>query len=421
MKLLLRGVIIGMRKVHLVMVTDKNNYKYYNMTQVNDKEFKAEWGRIEVTHYEKNYPMNRWDSIYYAKIRKGYVDQTNLDLVGSERDEAMLYNIEDDNVRNLIITLHDYAKESVLRNYAVSSDSVTLRRVETAQQIVDEIANHLSIESDIEFINQKYLELLGVITRRLQRVQDILFNDINTEKALVTAQQKIAQEQAILDVMRGQIETEVQIRGIGDKDVLEQFGLKVQPCTPEEIQTIKEMMGEDADMFSQAFRVIHQSNQNEFENYIEYAENKSTRLFWHGSRNENWWNILKTGLILRPANAVITGKMFGYGIYFTDSFRKSFNYSSCRGSFLAHSAEDTGLLALFEVHTGSPLHVKHHEDWCYELNSESLRNHGDYDSVFAEGIPGVRSSDYVIYNQDQCTIKYLVEVNSTPNCTETEV
>jgi len=37
-------------------------------------------------------------------------------------------------------------------------------------------------------------------------------------------------------------------------------------------------------------------------------------MFFHGSRNENWWNIIKNGLQLNP-NAKITGKMLGHGIY----------------------------------------------------------------------------------------------------------
>jgi hypothetical protein len=39
------------------------------------------------------------------------------------------------------------------------------------------------------------------------------------------------------------------------------------------------------------------------------------RLYWHGSRNENWFNIMQTGLLIRPSGAVHTGSMFGDGIY----------------------------------------------------------------------------------------------------------
>ncbi|MFX0091099.1 MAG: ADP-ribose polymerase [Candidatus Hodarchaeota archaeon] len=400
-----------MKMARLIMVTDKNNYKFYYMSQVSEKEFKAEWGRIEVNHYEKMYPIERWDSIYYSKLRKGYVDQTNLDRVRTEKEEVMLYNIENQDVKALIINLHDYVKNSILRNYDISSNGVTLRRVENAQQIIDDIANHLSLDSDIDFINKKYLELLGVITRRLQRVQDILFDEINIESDLEKAQQKIAEEQAILDVIRGEIETRIQASETGEKSILEQFGLEIRPCTVEEDQMIKEMMESDAKAFSRAFRVIHKQNQTEFDSYVNNSEDRSTRLFWHGSRNENWWNILKTGLVLRPANAVITGKLFGYGIYFTDKFRKALKYSSCRGSYLARGTEDTGFLALFNVHTGHQFHIKEHENWCYNINEANLKNYGDYDSVFAEGIPGIRDNDYVIYTHDQCTIEYLVEVN----------
>ena len=52
---------------------------------------------------------------------------------------------------------------------------------------------------------------------------------------------------------------------------------------------------------------------------------------WHGSRNENWFSILENGLQLNP-NAIITGKMFGKGIYFAPSSNKSWNYTSYRGT-----------------------------------------------------------------------------------------
>ncbi|MFX0061763.1 MAG: ADP-ribose polymerase [Candidatus Hermodarchaeota archaeon] len=399
-----------MKIARLVMVTAQNNYKYYFMTQIDENKFKAEWGRIEVNHYEKIYPMSKWDSIYGSKIGKGYMDHTELHRAENAAETAAFNTISNKDVKNLILALQKYAKEAVLQNYAVSSSTVTLKRVEKAQILIDDIANMIAIDSDTDSINKKYLELLGVITRRLQRVQDILFNEINTEEDLQEAQRKIANEQSILDAMRGQIETEVETQEIGSNNILEQFDLEIHPCSPEEEMMIKEMMEENASMFSRAFRVEKKDRSENFEEFISKAEDKSIHLLWHGSRNENWWNILKTGLILRPANAVINGKVFGYGIYFANKFRKSFRYCSCRGSYLTQDTENKCYIGIFEVHRGCELQIQDHQDWCYNLNEENLRNQGNYDSLYAPGIPGVRDSDYVVYNQKQCTIKYLVEV-----------
>jgi poly [ADP-ribose] polymerase len=115
--------------------------------------------------------------------------------------------------------------------------------------------------------------------------------------------------------------------------------------------------------------------------------------------------------VLRPANAVISGKMFGYGLYFADKFRKSLNYSSLYGSYWARGNAHKAYLAVYEVHTGTQLHVKHHEPWCGLLTEERLKAKGQqYDSVFAEGGADLVNNEYIVYNEAQCTIKYLVEV-----------
>ena len=67
---------------------------------------------------------------------------------------------------------------------------------------------------------------------------------------------------------------------------------------------------------------------------IKTSIHKNKKLLWHGSRNENWMSIISNGLILNP-NAVITGKMFGQGIYFAPKSRKSFGYTSYDGSYWA--------------------------------------------------------------------------------------
>jgi len=65
---------------------------------------------------------------------------------------------------------------------------------------------------------------------------------------------------------------------------------------------------------------------------IQFDELKNkignTELLIHGSRMTNWCSIIKNGFHLNPKilGAHITGKMFGYGIYFTNSSSKSAQY-----------------------------------------------------------------------------------------------
>ncbi|RDX48655.1 PARP-domain-containing protein [Lentinus brumalis] len=66
-------------------------------------------------------------------------------------------------------------------------------------------------------------------------------------------------------------------------------------------------------------------------------------LLWHGARTTRFAGILKQGLRIAPAEAPVTGYMFGKGVYFADMLSKSENY--CH----ANRSDNTGLLLLCEV------------------------------------------------------------------------
>ena len=45
-------------------------------------------------------------------------------------------------------------------------------------------------------------------------------------------------------------------------------------------------------------------------------------------------------------------------------------------------------------------------------NESNLKKRGDYNSLFAEGGADLRNNEYIVYNQNQCNVKYIVEVNA---------
>ena len=93
----------------------------------------------------------------------------------------------------------------------------------------------------------------------------------------------------------------------------------------------------------QVYRVINQKHKKRFNDYTEKRDIHQVKQLWHGSRNENWFSILENGLQLNP-NAIITGKMFGKGIYFAPSSNKSWNYTSYRGTSWASGNSDTAFM-----------------------------------------------------------------------------
>jgi len=398
----------------LVFVSADNNNKFYNMHDNNDETFTVEWGRIGATKDSTIYPIKKWDSIYRDKTRKGYKDVTEIFAEATNDGKIIPFaNIKDSQVNKIIEQLQRYAKKSVQENYTVASESVTQKQIDEAQAFIDQLAKIKPTVS--EPINELLLEIYSVIPRRMNNVKYHLFGG---EKGLGLAQDSldriISNEQSTLDVMRGQVSTfaKTNVKDNSKKTLLEAMGISIEQINDNDHATITKLLGLNARQFKSAFRLVNNVTQERYDKFYNNKNDKRAYLFWHGSRNENWWNILDTGLLLRPANVVLSGKMFGYGIYFADKAQKSIGYSSLRGSYWASGSSDRAYLALFQVHTGSWLHVKKHEYWMADLNEKKLQQRGAYDSLFAEGGYDLRNNEYIVYNQNQCTIKYLVEIGA---------
>ena len=306
---------------------------------------------------------------------------------------------------------------SIGHNYVVGADKVTRKQVTEAQAILDSLVGMIHKGMDMTAFNQILVDLYQIIPRRMVSVREHLIEDITNLKSI---EEKLAGEQATLDVMRGQVEmnqkeqTKTPIEAARPSNLLDTMGLEMDVLTDASaIKLIKKMMGDDSEKFSKAFAVVNHRTEKRFQEYVARSRRPDTKLFWHGSRNENWLSILKNSLVLRPANAVISGKMFGYGLYFADKCRKSLNYTSLSGSYWASGSSKVAYMAIYEVHTGKQLKIQRHESWCTQLTADTLKQHGkDCDSVFAQGGFDLVNNEYIVYDESQCTIKYLVEIKS---------
>jgi poly [ADP-ribose] polymerase 2/3/4 len=404
-----------LRFARLIMVTAENNNKFYEMKETDNNMFTVNYGRVGASSISLEYPIAEWQSKFNEKIRKGYVDHTSM--VAGATGSSEFAEILDTNIRKLVDELMACTNQSIFRNYNVAADQVTKRQVELAQDLLDRLVGQLKPGMNLNDFNGHLLELYKVIPRKMKKVQEHLFQSAATDVERQQIEQKLAEEQATLDVMRGQVEmVEKQREQKPGRSltILEAFGLHLEPVQDADmVRQIKKMMGSDGGKFKRAFKVANLRTQLQFDQRIDTSKDKTVELFWHGSRNENWLSILKTGLVLRPANAVITGKMFGYGLYFADKCRKSINYTSLEGSYWARGAQKKAWLALYDVHLGKPLQIKKHEAWCSQLNAERLREKDkDYDSVFAKGGVDLVNNEYIIYNERQCTVRYFVEISA---------
>lgn len=398
---------------------DINNNKFYEMKENDDGTFLATYGRIGSGVQTKEYGINEWDRIYNNKtnkVRNGYIykDVTDLRTTGGT---STFEDVKEKEIQKLLNSLQQYSNTSISTNYTISSESVTQLQVEEAQSLID-CASKIIISKgrskknsiDFEEINDKLIELYQVIPRAMKKVQDYLIPLDDYKESLQKAKEILDEEQKILDVMTQQVSLNTQDT-TETQTLADALGVKIEKISNTDKEEILELMGDDDYRFRNAFRVVHHFSNDKFE---EYKKNKAfkhwTKLLWHGSRNENWLNILKTSLLIRPAGVVLTGAMFGNGIYFADKCRKSIGYTSLDGSYWAGGSSNKAYIALFAVNTGFELQKQKHEYWMYDLDEKMLKDKGDYDSLFAKGGIDLYNNEYIVYNPAQCTIKYLVEI-----------
>ena len=384
-----------------------------------DGTFTAKYGRVGVTETSMNYPISKWDSILRSKTQRKNEPYTDVTALRAEKTVSngngstpSFADIKIAQIKSLVATLQSYAKKSVTENYTVTSEAVTQAQVDEAQSVLDRLTT-LKV-TDTKILNDTLLELYKVIPRRMANVKHHLFG---LEEGLSLKddiyKRTIETEQATLDVMRGQVSTNTKTKDVGNKanqTLLEAMGLEIIPIEDSDRQIILKLLGPNSRQFKGAFKVVNVKTQGLFNKKLTEVTNKATNLFWHGSRNENWWSILDSGLMIRPSNAIYTGSMFGDGIYFADKAQKSIGYTSLRGSYWAGGGSNKAYLAVFNVHTGNWLKAQRHESWMYELNEKKLKARGAYDSFFALGGADLRNNEYIVYNKAQCTVQYLVEI-----------
>lgn len=401
---------------HLVMVTTANNNKFYDQIPNGDGTWTAEYGRVGSGKQTRTYSMGQWDKKYREKIKKGYVDQTSLveDLITVQNPKKPKYRaIENKSIAEIVERLQSMARQAISKNYTVSSNVVTQAMVDTAQRIIDGLVE-IETECDqnkLSKFNSQLLLLFTTIPRKMGNVNEYLARNTNSLNKI------IKREQDLLDVMRGQV---VQKRVMGDSDIeepetdctiLDKLGLIFEECNDNDIARIKAELGTCANRFYKAWKVTNRKTQKAHDEYVATNNITDNRLLFHGSRSENWWSIINTGLVLRPTNAVINGKMFGYGLYFAPKAQKSLGYTSLSGSYWTSGYSSSGFMALMDVAYGKPYDVYSFNSKFYNFNYDVLRqNCPNANCLHAHAGSMLRNDEIIVYKEEQCTIKYLIEL-----------
>ncbi|KJH43112.1 Poly(ADP-ribose) polymerase catalytic domain protein [Dictyocaulus viviparus] len=136
--------------------------------------------------------------------------------------------------------------------------------------------------------------------------------------------------------------------------------------------------------------------------YRRFKKNIGNRmLLWHGSRINNFYDILSHGLRIAPFEIPNKGYMFGKGIYFADVATKS-------GNYCYPSNDKRGLLLLAEVECHSKIMLC--ASRCFS-DDEVCIPLGPLEDCSSDGTKyTLLYNEYVVYDVAQVRSRFIVEV-----------
>ena len=413
---------------YLILVDPNNNgvdsNKFYKMAGNGDNTFTVEYGRVGATPQTKTYPMSKWNSTLSSKLKKGYVDRSDLmqEVIADSKIEDKSNGVDEFglvqnlSVREIVKRLWDYANKTIQSAYSVRAEAVTQAMIDAAQEKIDYIAANYKNWSVEEF-NKNLNELFIIVPRKMKRVSDCLVSDSSEYD------KKLSEEQSLLDTMAGQVykpkakiaDTDSEIKA--SESILQKMGITMEEATKEDIAKIKKAMGDSAGKFYKAWRVTNFETEKNYQKFTTENNIGNVKLLCHGSRNQNWFNILKMGLKIRPAGAIATGSMFGLGIYWSNPEKykggvaKSIGYTSL-GGYWTRDYQNCGFLAFFDVAIGDSVNAYSFDSKYYSYNLERLKKDNPKAwSLWAHGNTSMlRNDEIIVYDDRQMTIRYLVEI-----------
>ena len=372
--------------IELIMVSADNNNKFYRMTDLDNGNFTVEYGRVGVTSTTLTYHISQWDSKYNEKIKKGYRDVS--DLKATQVDGKITFNSSD--VEHFYQCFSRYTKENVGRNYTIATGAVTKLMIDEAQGAI----NNMLTSGTVDDFNKNLLSLFTILPRRISDVRYELL------KKLEDRDKRVSKEQDILDSLSSQIITTV---SGGDQTIQDLLGVNIESVSNLDLID-KLVMPTNSSRYKpyKTYKITH-PRKNIFDNWVNKQNNKHVEFLIHGTRNPNIFSILKSGLIIRPTNAVISGAAYGQGIYHSAHTDKSLGYTGY---------DNDKIFLIQNVHMGNPYT---YSGWYSEgkdisrsqMRYDYLHSKG-YDSLYVKPGDGLRNSEYIVYNQEQTNTEYVL-------------
>jgi hypothetical protein len=166
------------------------------------------------------------------------------------------------------------------------------------------------------------------------------------------------------------------------------------------------------DKFSTNEKPLHQPKRPDLsrDEMKKFTRSRTWMLF-HGTRSVNVSGILREALRLprQLVGVVITGAMFGPGLYWADDWKKSAGYTSLRGSYWSGGSGSVAGRGAFmfvaDVVLGKPFVAPGPRGY-----TQPPKGHH---SVFGKmSSSGVANNEFITYTTDSNRLRYLVEFDT---------
>lgn len=420
-------------------------YQFYKINPHNlglkTVSFGGSYGRIgsdktDLDH-EKNIkltPSYMYWIRYYEKLDKGYEDYTDklvdedekpswMKMLESEKTaEESLQGIKVQDMtpaQKLFKKLSDAAQAVVqavfTADFLSGKPKFTHKQVEQSWEVWNSLGESKSIVS----FNKKIKTLLAICPRKIDRfrgqtVESFFarkFDDKDDQKAEYA--RIIDREESYIRAMEATLAPAAEDKSLDGDDVLFP-GIKITDASEEEVEMVKKQVGSGhnytgrnlKDMVHHVWRVEPVNQRERFEAYCENRKIKERKLLFHGSKTENWISIIRNSLLLNP-NAAITGKAFGYGIYFALDAGKSFGYTSHNGTIWAHGNASVSYMGLYETAYGKSLDANKAKEYTGKAVDDAGCDCLHYHA--GSGGYGFRMDEIIFYNEEAVCLKYLIE------------
>ena len=384
---------------------EKNAYKFYKLVVVGN-EVKASYGRMGVKKGEQfgersfMYPASMFWIKYYEKIGKGYEDRTELYLDDKNMNESQNKQKVSKKIAKstpsseLFEKLYAFAKNAVKR--AEIKAPITDAIIIESKNLLDEMRKTSSVD---EF-NSYLLKLMSILQRPVKTG-----NGRGVKELMASSQSDfssiILRENDLLMAMDGSATIKT-----ADSSSFADYGIEVFVATDKQKEQVLSHLSDSLKpKVNKIYRVIPQKQQKLFNEYLKKNNIKKVKQLWHGSHNQNWLSIVKNSLVLNP-DAIITGKMFGQGIYFAPSSTKSWNYTSYRGTSWASGSSDVAYMGLYAVAYGKPYDVT---SWSASENYKQTMKKKGCDCLHAHAGISLRNDEIVLYHEAAIVLNYIVE------------